>query len=288
MKKFENRLNEIINDMQSGSVALLQKLIDLFLDEFGGNMDIDPNLIANIKQIESSLGHFAVVKHFIDELNICMDKTTGNKMDNELLKNFIRKYDARWKNVIQKIASIALKNIQFQGRRILLHSNSSGIKSLFELMAKSKIDVSIIQTESRPENEGIIQAKALADMGFKVSLIVDSAAGLLMPQVDMVIVGADQVHPHYFVNKIGTQAIALLAAKNNVPCYVLADSRKFDKDPGDKTKLMELSKPGDDVWKNLDENINSVNYYFEAIPCLLIEKFITEKGIFKTTEFNDL
>ncbi len=286
MKIFEEKLQAIFGDKHSGSVSILQKLLDLFLDQSGKDKNFYLRFISSLPEIESALGHFAVVKHFLFALEARLFPAKDHKTDKISLIRIIENYDTHWKNVNQKIASAALQNIQLQQKNILLHSNSSSVIGLFDLLAKSKIDVSIIQTESRPENEGIIQAETLAAMGFEVSLIVDSAAGLLMPQVDMVIFGADQVHLNYFVNKIGTYAIALLAGECNVPCYVLADSRKFDKLPGDPTGLLELVKPAGDIWSLRKKNIHPVNYYFETIPCTSIETFITENGIIQPEEIS--
>jgi len=97
MKKFEIRLKEIFNDRLSGSVTILQKLIDLFIDEFEIESDNQSKLISNINQIESLLGHFAVVKHFICELKTYLKDNKETNKGKELINNFIRNYDDRWK-----------------------------------------------------------------------------------------------------------------------------------------------------------------------------------------------
>ncbi len=58
-----------------------------------------------------------------------------------------------------------------------------------------------IVCESRPLNEGLALANALAAAGVECMVITDAQAGLFMKQADLVLVGADSLTQHEVVNK---------------------------------------------------------------------------------------
>jgi len=146
------------------------------------------------------------------------------------------------------------------------------------------VKATILQTESRPENEGRYQALKLANLGFNVKYFVDTAAAFMMDEVDMMITGADQIHKNYFVNKIGTYALALLCREKNIPVFVLADSRKISNTEANPQTLHNIQRSGSDIWKSSPERVTPVNFYFEPIPTTLVKSFITEKEVIAPSE----
>lgn len=282
MTQFDQELSQVINDKQSGSVAVLQKLIHTILNFLNREQDATTRLkmIKNrLATMHNSLGHFEVVKHFLTQLEDWMTKPEIKDATGIVFCDLVKDYDDTWKNVNVKIAESAIEQLDFNNKTILLHSNSSAIVSLFQKMADEGIYCNVIQTESRPENEGRYQAVNIADQGHHVSIIVDSAAAFMIEKANLVLTGADQIHPDYFVNKIGTYAIALVCHEKNIPFFVLADSRKISPTRTSPEALYSISKPGKGIWKNHPRNINPVNYYFEPIPTPLVKGFITEKEI---------
>ena len=138
------------------------------------------------------------------------------------------------------------------------------------------IEATIFQTESRPALEGRQQARILLRLGLEVNLIVDSAVSRVLPNMDLVLLGADHVTLNYFVNKIGSCAIALACQHFKVPVYVLADSRKFiatGKVPDEPLKREE------EVWEDAPKGVVIPNYYFESVPNDLVDAFVTETGL---------
>ncbi|GAG54283.1 unnamed protein product, partial [marine sediment metagenome] len=79
----------------------------------------------------------------------------------------------------------------------------------------------IICTESRPANEGFCLAEKLGKEEIKVKLIVDSASFSLLPEIQLILVGADALSTQGLVNKIGTLGLALAAKKFKVDIHVL-------------------------------------------------------------------
>lgn len=289
MTVFDEMLLQVISDKQSGSVAVLQKLIDGIANYF--IRESDPEMFLSIIRrrlplMKGSLGHFAVVSHFLDHLeNTTEDLTNVNKSPN-LLFDFVKSYDSAWKNVNAKVAEMAIGNIQAEGKTILLHSNSSVILEFFRKLKNENNQVSVIQTESRPENEGRKQAEEIAALGFDVTFVVDSAAAFMVKEADLMITGADQVHPNFYVNKIGTYPLALACRDQDIPVYVMADSRKVSNEKADPETLMNNHKPGSDIWENPPEKITPLNFYFESIPTGLVTKILTERDIIDGSELS--
>ncbi|MCF8364887.1 MAG: hypothetical protein K9H16_03845 [Bacteroidales bacterium] len=287
MTDFDQALIQIVNDKQSGSIAILQQLIrgisSYLIRE--NNAEISLSTIHDrLPLIQGGLGHFGVVSHFMKYLKINIDEITKGQKSNDLLFDVVKQYDKRWKNANAEVAAITSNFFDLQNKTILLHSNSSVITSFFSTLSARNIRISIVQTESRPENEGQYQAMKLANLGFDVKFIVDTAAAFMMDKVDMMFTGADQIHKNYFVNKIGTYSLALLCREKKIPLYVLADSRKIMDTNTKPEDLYNIQRPGKDIWNVNHENIEAVNFYFEPIPVELVTNFFTETRVLLPSE----
>lgn len=85
----------------------------------------------------------------------------------------------------------------------------------------------VICPEGRPDRTGLRFSNELAQLGIPVKLLIDSAVGYTMDEVDMVFVGADGVvESGGIINMMGTFQIALVAHSMNKPVYVAAESYK--------------------------------------------------------------
>lgn len=143
--------------------------------------------------------------------------------------------------------------------------------------------VAVIATETDPIEEGVRTVKELAAMKIPVTLIVDSAVGFFMPEVDCVVVGADTIRsePKFgFVNKIGTMSLALAAREYRKPLYVVADTLKLDW----RKRLYIEERPAREVYDELLHpgrltGVKIRNPAFELVPAKLVTKFVTEKAV---------
>jgi len=287
MNIFDESLSQVFNDKQSGSVAVLQQLIRSIQSYLGRESNVSESLIVikyRLPMINAALGHFSVVNHFLREIDHQINLLEDNPANEVALLDFVNAYDDHWKDANRAVAVLATKTLVCEGKAILLHSNSSVVSSFFRKQSEMGVNLRVVQTESRPENEGHYQARLLADLGFEVDFVVDSATGFMMKKVDMVITGADQIHKAYFVNKIGTFAIGLLCRESKVPLIVLADSRKISPLSGNPDSLRHIIWPSQDVWKVNHNNIHPINYYFEPVPSQLVSMIITEKSVIKPNE----
>lgn len=139
----------------------------------------------------------------------------------------------------------------------------------------------VIVAESRPAREGVGVAETLAsDDGFRVTLAVDAAAAHVLAEhaVDSVLVGADTILPDGSVmNKVGTRAVAIAAAREEVPVHAVAAGDKIATD-GDAR-----FEPGDpEAVYDGDADIEVLNPTFDRTPADVIA-VITEDGALSPT-----
>ena len=293
MTTFNEELDKIKEDHYSGSAEILQQYIDLLKHQYKkGDLrsSIDKNfIIKNLEQLKKNHPTYFLVQHFVNEA-ILVIRTGKTEWDTNLF-NFLKEYELTWKDVNKLIATQTESSFQLIHKTILLHSNSSALKSLMKFNRPDAAKIRIIQTESRPQTEGRVQAKYLAELGYHVTLITDASVALYADMIDMILLGADAIYKDFFVNKTGSHLIALVSQEFGVPLYVLADSRKIwnkqDHSSLSQTISEEL-KPASEIWNNPPEGINPENYYFETIPNKWVDLFITESESINGKEVRNL
>jgi len=167
---------------------------------------------------------------------------------------------------------------------ILMHSYTSSLMAVFEQAAKNRANFSVICTESRPLRESAVAIRKLKELDIPVTLITDASICEFLPNVDVVLVGADTITWHGDVaNKIGTKLIAKLADSYKVPVYVASEVLKIDKRTlyGHVVELEKRDK--EEVIRNTEfesiKNLDVVNQFFDLTPSSLIHGIICEEGI---------
>ncbi len=164
---------------------------------------------------------------------------------------------------------------------IITHCHSSEeIKALI-FAKKYGIDLTVYVTETRPKHQGIKTAKELSEAGIKVKYIVDSAAGFYMRKVDLALFGCDAIRKEGIVNKIGTYMIALAAKDNNKEVWFVGDHLKLDLR---KELIIEMRDPKEIIDPKLLPNVEVLNPAFDLTPWKLIDKVITDLGVFDSFE----
>jgi ribose 1,5-bisphosphate isomerase len=145
---------------------------------------------------------------------------------------------------------------------ILTHSYSSTVKRGLELAVIGRRKFTAYVTESSPGLEGRQLAKDLVGLGVPVKLIADSAVESVVPDVDLVIVGADTVLVDgSVINKIGTSRISKVAHENGIPLNVACESAKFS--------TMDF----------LGEPVRVEETLFDRTPSEYVSSFVTETGL---------
>lgn len=262
-KKQKEILDKIISDRTSGSSEILKNLNKFLLSNIKEkNLIIESLSTAGIK-----LSHFAVIKNYVDDLNILFASK-----NNEHVIEYMRKYEDEEKLLINKIFNKIYKKLP-SAKTILTISKSGTLINVIKLWHNKRTNLKIIVTESRPANEGKLMAKELLKCSIKVEMITDAMAGIFVPKADAVIVGADVVlNNGNVINKTGSLALALLCKHYKKPFYVLASKSKFV-----NKKQHKIDKEGSErIWKYVHPNLTTTNIPFEEIEKELITEIISE------------
>ena len=144
--------------------------------------------------------------------------------------------------------------------------------------------------ETRPLLQGgRLTYYELTQAGVDATLVVDSAAAISMQrkEIDLVIVGADRIARNGdTANKIGTYALAIIAAHHRIPFYVAAPRSTFDftleggRDiPIEERSAEEVASFGDT--RVALPGAQAYNPAFDVTPNHLITAFVTEYGILR-------
>jgi methylthioribose-1-phosphate isomerase len=146
----------------------------------------------------------------------------------------------------------------------------------------------VFNTETRPFLQGArLTAWEFQQLGIPATLIVDSAAGMLMREgrIGCVITGADRIAANGdTANKIGTYTLAVLARENGIPFYVAAPISTIDLDlaSGDEIQIEERAsaevthfqgKPTAPV------GVMAMNPAFDVTPHRYVQAIVTENGV---------
>ena len=145
--------------------------------------------------------------------------------------------------------------------------------------------------ETRPRLQGArLTAYELMREGVDMSLIVDSAAGLLMWQgkVDCLVFGADRVAANGdTANKVGTYKAAVCAWENDVPVYACVPTPTIDLTlptgrliPIEERDAREVTHPQSvDVESIAPAGVRVFNPAFDVTPAKYISAIVTEEGV---------
>ncbi|MGZ3498667.1 MAG: S-methyl-5-thioribose-1-phosphate isomerase [Vulcanimicrobiaceae bacterium] len=151
--------------------------------------------------------------------------------------------------------------------------------------------VRVYADETRPLMQGSrLTHFELTQAGVDTTLLVDSAAAIAMQrkQIDLVIVGADRIARNGdTANKIGTYALAILAAHHGIPFYVAAPRSTFDFsiESGEQIPIEERAQEEVGSFGGVRvamEEARAYNPAFDVTPGHLISAFITEYGIIRS------
>ncbi len=216
-------LKDIVEDKRSGSSRILNKTLDLLEvveeEKRSEIMGIIVNAHPSMAGLSNLLG------------------TIGEKTVKEV------------KEEIEQSNNRTIKNLQelVKGKSVVAMSRSHITEQ--GMVTASKIIVLL----SEPGGEGRDTANYLEEQRIKVETVFDAEMGYAVRECDMVVVGADTLLPHGFVNKVGTLPLALTARHFASPFYVAAPSYKAARE-------------------------GKVKEPFEFTPSDLVTAVITERG----------
>jgi len=185
-------------------------------------------------------------------------------------------------NIRERISEAGAKII-FNQNKILTISYSSVVKDILLSANRVRRKFTVYCAESGPLNEGTRFAEELTSAGIQCMLIKDAATMRTLPEMNLVITGADRISTENYINKIGTHILALGAASCKVPFYVAAETDKILKETEFAVRFYPENPK--EVYSGKVRQLKAENYYFESIPLAFVSKIICEDGIFDTQEF---
>jgi methylthioribose-1-phosphate isomerase len=173
------------------------------------------------------------------------------------------------------------------GSRVLTHCNAGGLATggygtaLGAVRAAHEADrVSHVWVgETRPLLQGArLTAWELEQLGIPHAVIADGAAASFMAggEVDVVVTGADRIAANGdTANKIGTYALAVLAAHHGVPFVVVAPTSTLDPstEGGDEIPIEERDPA------EVTTRFAARNPAFDVTPAGLVGAIVTERGV---------
>lgn len=150
-------------------------------------------------------------------------------------------------------------------------------------------DMHVYCDETRPLLQGArLTAFELYKAGIHTTLQCDNMASMLMKsgKIDIIFVGCDRVAKNGdSANKIGTSALAILAAHYKIPFYVCAPSSTIDRKTlsGEEIPIeMRDAREVTSMWYKEPMSVEGVDVYnpaFDVADHRLITGIITERGI---------
>jgi methylthioribose-1-phosphate isomerase len=155
----------------------------------------------------------------------------------------------------------------------------------------------VFNTETRPFLQGArLTAWEFQQLGIPSTLIVDSAAGMLMRtgRIGCVITGADRIAANGdTANKIGTYSLAVLARENGIPFYVAAPTSTVDLSlaSGDEIQIEERASAEVTHFQGkptAPPGVRALNPAFDVTPQRYIQAIVTENGVCRSPYLESL
>jgi ribose 1,5-bisphosphate isomerase len=187
---------------------------------------------------------------------------------------------------LDKVAQFGAEKIQ-NGNVVFMYSMSSTVWRILRAAKSNEKSFRVVVTESRPANEGLWTVSEMEKSEIPVSVSIDACIGELIPQCDIVFVGADAISSHgSALCKVGTYPSALVAQVHGVPFYIAADTLKFDSstllglpfrvDPIHRHEVL----PADQDYSDL---VKVSGHLFDETPPHLVTAIISEIGLLNPT-----
>lgn len=279
-------LQAIEQDRTSGAFELAERAVQAALLLVQASADLPPEgflsqfstFTRRLLQVQPSM---APLLNFVNTLWLALEGTRKGAL-RKVIEEEANRFLAGMQAASEQVARRGAELLQ-RAETVLTYSYSSTVMNTLLLARRQGARFSVLCSEGRPGGEGRKLAKPLTAKGIPVMLVVDAALPGLVHEADLCLVGADAVQTSGVINKVGTYALALAARANQVPFYVLCDSRKFLPKPLEQFFRIREEKPGE-IWSRPPKAVTVINRLFERTPLQLLKGVISEKGLFSPEE----
>jgi translation initiation factor 2B subunit (eIF-2B alpha/beta/delta family) len=256
------RLDEIRSDRTSGAAHLTLRAATLLVEYAESAPEAIPEIAQAIVEAQPAMAP-------IYNLTRRVLATTDVKA---ACVAFLESMEESVDRVAQNAASLIA-----DGATVMTCSFSSTVLGAFREARKEGRRFTVICPESRPVCEGLALAANLGMDGIDASVITDAAVYRLLPEAQLVFVGADAISLRGVSNKTGTALIGLAARELGVPFYVLCSSDKFL--PASYRPPAETTKNPSEILERELPHVTALNYYFDLTPLAFVSGVVTESGI---------
>jgi translation initiation factor 2B subunit (eIF-2B alpha/beta/delta family) len=276
------RLQRLRADRTSGATTLGESAIDIVEEFISTQHPQEPQKFAAVleklvKEILTAQPSMAVMLNLAQcVLEACADDDSLSGMK-QRVEQALSEFRRALRLSMEALCRQAIEILPPRAT-VLTYSNSTTVTAvLHHARAEGRLD-RVLLSEARPAYDGRPLARSLAEVGVEIDYSTDMGLFAKLREADLVVLGADAVFPMYFLNKVGTHALAELAQVRNVPCFALCTANKFL--PTAATTLLRISKhSGDEVWSTSAPGIRVHNDYFEEIPLSLLDGVVSNQGV---------
>jgi translation initiation factor 2B subunit (eIF-2B alpha/beta/delta family) len=209
----------------------------------------------------------ALLGDVLGALTGARDVAAARAAAKEAARSFREGLAARARSLAERTAAL----LPAEGVVLTLSSSAAVREAL--LRGASSRGLRVVILESRPLLEGQGLAAELAEAGLPVTVAVDAAAEALVPDSDLLLLGADSVGDLGVVNKLGSRGAARAARAAGVPVVVSTDTTKIL--PPGFPQLVADDRPGAEVMPPRP-GVAVWNRYFEAVPLGDVTWVVTE------------
>jgi len=163
------------------------------------------------------------------------------------------------------------------GTTLLTHDYSSTVLETVQRAVDAGKTLEVYCTEARPRFLGRKMARTLGKLdGVDATLIVDGAAGEVLPDCEQVIVGMDCIVDDTLYNRVGTYPLAATAADVGVPMRVVgAESKMVDGAFAFENEHRSTSE----VTLEPADGFAVANPAYDATPTRLLDAAITDERV---------
>ncbi len=280
----DQRLRRLQANNTSGASTLLELAVDIleaFAEQlaFQSHHDFHPALVALVRALITAQPSMAPMINLAQQALQACPENSSSAAVSQPLHRFLADVRQHIRQSTTALSEQALSNIPPQAT-ILTYSNSGTVIAALQYAHDRDHVCRVILSESRPAFDGRPQAAVLLQHGTAIEYGIDMALFERLPDVQIILVGADAVFPHGVVNKLGTHALAQIARHQRIPIYSLCTTNKFL--PADATSLLQIAEhPSDEVWPDAPTGLNIRNHYFDTTPLGLLNGIVCEYGIYE-------
>ncbi|MFW5965359.1 MAG: NUDIX domain-containing protein [Halodesulfurarchaeum sp.] len=274
-------LRSVRSDGESGAATISRRALEVLRDEAAllGESGAEWTAVADLAEsLREARESMAVLQVRIDRaMATAFDRTPAavSEAAQETIEHSVA--------ADQEAATVAAERLD--GAGVFTLSRSSTVDRALEQADPETVAVAI----SRPGGEGQAVANHLAERGLAVTIVEDSAIPVAVASAEVVLLGADTIlSTGDVINKTGSAAGALAAARRDVPVLVASATAKVG--PTAHAK----GHPSLDAPETRLESTNQADGHpryaprFERVPADLIDGFCTEAGLLEAPDLPEV